>query len=640
MTDLHELLPAALRGLDEAQGGPLRDLLDLLGVPLAHLDEDLAQLHDDLFIETCAEWVVPYIGELVGHRPLRGPTSRLTSPRAEVARTIGYRRRKGTAAVLEQIARDITGRPARVVEAWQHLALTQHLLHLRPHVRHGLELRRPRDHAGPFATAAHTVDLRAHRPYNLPDITVFLWRLRALPLARVTPFALDRQRLVFSPLGDRVPLFHRPDPAHTGPVVAPAHVPAAISRRRLHDDPATYYGEGKSLVVHIDGAPVPLARVDAADLADDPADPSRWSRLARPGRIAIDPERGRLAVAADLLAPTSAIDVSFHVGAADELGGGQYERHLEGTADRVTDDPRDLAAHVAAMHGRGTLELRTSRTAPLAPQTLAVAAGQRLVVRAAARERPLLTTVGPLVLTGGEGSELVLDGLVLAGPLEVPADTGLRRLTFRHCTLVPGLSRTQDGRPAHPAAPSLRVLAPGLRLSFESCISGPVEVTPSAALACTRCVLDAGAASRPALGGGAVGLDRCTVIGSVRAESIDLVTNSLLLGPVVSVRRQTGCVRNSYVAPGSQTPRRHACLPGDGDDPLLLAPRFHALRYGHPHYALLRPDAPARLREAADDEAEPGVFHDLLLPLVEANLRTRLEEHLRLGLAADLAFVT
>ena len=36
---------------------------------------------------------------------------------AEVAHTIGYRRRKGTAAVLEQLARDVTGWPAaRVVE--------------------------------------------------------------------------------------------------------------------------------------------------------------------------------------------------------------------------------------------------------------------------------------------------------------------------------------------------------------------------------------------------------------------------------------------------------------------------------------------------------------------------------------------
>ncbi|MEZ4450432.1 MAG: hypothetical protein R3B09_13215 [Nannocystaceae bacterium] len=58
--------------------------------------------------------MVPHLGELVGHRPLRGPRwGRSGAPRAEVARTVGYRRRKGTVGVLEQIARDLSGRPAR-----------------------------------------------------------------------------------------------------------------------------------------------------------------------------------------------------------------------------------------------------------------------------------------------------------------------------------------------------------------------------------------------------------------------------------------------------------------------------------------------------------------------------------------------
>ena len=35
---------------------------------VAVLEDDLEQLYDDQFIETCAEWVVPYIGDLVGYR--------------------------------------------------------------------------------------------------------------------------------------------------------------------------------------------------------------------------------------------------------------------------------------------------------------------------------------------------------------------------------------------------------------------------------------------------------------------------------------------------------------------------------------------------------------------------------------------
>src|SRR4030095_4808406 len=50
------------------QRGPLNALLSLIAEQAAVLEDNLDQLYDDLFIETCAEWVVPYIGDLVGAR--------------------------------------------------------------------------------------------------------------------------------------------------------------------------------------------------------------------------------------------------------------------------------------------------------------------------------------------------------------------------------------------------------------------------------------------------------------------------------------------------------------------------------------------------------------------------------------------
>jgi hypothetical protein len=55
----------------------------------------------------------------------------VASPRAEVAHTIAFRRRKGTATMLEQLARDVTGWPARVVEYFQLLGWTQNMNHIR-----------------------------------------------------------------------------------------------------------------------------------------------------------------------------------------------------------------------------------------------------------------------------------------------------------------------------------------------------------------------------------------------------------------------------------------------------------------------------------------------------------------------------
>ena len=124
---LYQLLPAIYRNRDVETGGALQALIQVVAEQIALLEEDIAQLYDDQFIETCADWVVPYIGDLVGYRQLHGVTPQLSSPRAEVADTIGLRRAKGTAGALETLARDVTGWDAHVVEVSRRLARTQYM---------------------------------------------------------------------------------------------------------------------------------------------------------------------------------------------------------------------------------------------------------------------------------------------------------------------------------------------------------------------------------------------------------------------------------------------------------------------------------------------------------------------------------
>ena len=117
---LFDLLPAVYRlkdaSLAQSQNlsmGPLQSLLMLVEEQLAVLANDLDQLYDDQFIETCAPWVIPYIGGLIGYEPVHGIAPAVASPRAEVANTISFRRRKGTILVLEQLGSgcDRMGRP-------------------------------------------------------------------------------------------------------------------------------------------------------------------------------------------------------------------------------------------------------------------------------------------------------------------------------------------------------------------------------------------------------------------------------------------------------------------------------------------------------------------------------------------------
>ena len=217
---LYELLPALYRIADTQHDGQLRALLERITSQADALRNNTQQLWDDFFIETCQRWVVPYIGDLVGNIPLHDldPTAAastaqslftdLTGPdlrppgairtRADVAKTIYYRRRKGTPPMLEELARDVTGWGAHVVEFFTLLDWNQHLEHVRLDCPGCPDLRRvdvgDRE-GGPWDSIAHTVDVRRTNDldgwYNIPNIGFFLWRLAAYELTRVTPRAIS-----------------------------------------------------------------------------------------------------------------------------------------------------------------------------------------------------------------------------------------------------------------------------------------------------------------------------------------------------------------------------------------------------------------------------------------------------------------
>jgi hypothetical protein len=67
---LYELLPVAYRLRDADQGYPLRGLLGVITEQVNLVEADIAQLYENWFIETCQDWVVPYIGDLIGYTPV------------------------------------------------------------------------------------------------------------------------------------------------------------------------------------------------------------------------------------------------------------------------------------------------------------------------------------------------------------------------------------------------------------------------------------------------------------------------------------------------------------------------------------------------------------------------------------------
>src|SRR5215470_7302508 len=220
---LYNLLPAIHRVRDGEQGEPLRTLVGVFEEQLLALRADIDALYDDWFIETCAEWVVPYIGDLVGVRGLLPTSGAAFSQRGRVANALAQRRGKGTAAALEQLARDVTGWPARVVEFFELLATVQHVNHVRPSSPATANLReadRLELLDGPFEGAMRTAEVRhiasTRGKYNIPHLGIFLWRLQSYALTGATARAVaaaqppQQGRFTFNQLGLNRPLFNVP----------------------------------------------------------------------------------------------------------------------------------------------------------------------------------------------------------------------------------------------------------------------------------------------------------------------------------------------------------------------------------------------------------------------------------------------
>jgi hypothetical protein len=124
---LWQLLPGVYRNLDSGTAtvpGPLQELLNRIGAETATVRRSIDRLWENQSIETCDDWVVPYIGDLLATRLVSCLDAR--AQRLDVAKTIYYRRRAGTLGVLEELAADIAGRDARVVEFFRRLGRTRH----------------------------------------------------------------------------------------------------------------------------------------------------------------------------------------------------------------------------------------------------------------------------------------------------------------------------------------------------------------------------------------------------------------------------------------------------------------------------------------------------------------------------------
>jgi len=739
---LYQLLPAVYQIRDAERGYPLKALISVLAEQAKIIEDDIAHLYENWFIETCDEWLVPYIGDLLrvwGIYPDRERGG--ISQRAYIANSLRYRRRKGTATVLEQLALDITGWRARVVEFFQILCTTENYNHLRLRNHLTLDLRQTKELEllnTTFDSIAHTIDVRpiCNRCgwHNIPRIGIFLWRLQSYPVTKGTARAVTTPPdgcYTFNPLGCDAPLFNRPQTeTKITHLAEEINVPGLLRRRPLYDelearrqaevdgrtpeyiyfDDRTDTGKRPVLEIFTNGSndPIPADQIVICNLErwDKPNQTKTYKKIEedvitdiqeKQIKVAVDPVLGRLTFSDPV--GIEQVWVNYSYGFSGDIGGGPYNRRvsLSSVISREVTWQVGVSKEAAPVPGEIYSTLRDAIAAwnnwfPDHPNSVGVIAildshtykeslignyiikipekGQLLIVAAgwpevdvpgssSGEKQRILGAFDPVgrrphilgdISVKGEADEesetpgeLILDGILIEGTLNV-LKGNLGGLRISHCTVAPdkgGLSiKWFFGNDK-------------LKVNLFRSICGPITFNPKISkLHIDESIVDYGSSTTYeaiTCNTTDIELQRCTVFGSVNALTIR-ACNSIFTGIVRIERKQTGCIRFSYIPAGSETPRRFHCQPDlvldeaesseEAEIRNMIAPSFTSKDYRHYGYGQLDLRCPQAISTGAEDGSEMGVFSFLRQPQRIANLQTSLREYLRFGLRAGSIYVT
>jgi hypothetical protein len=690
LDDLFALLPALHRRRDQEQGaaligdppmsaadyGPLKSLLSVMLREGQIVAEDIAQLYDDHFIETCAPWLIPYIGALAGVRALEDIGDD-TAARAWVATTLALRKRKGTMAALEYGMRAATGWPVVAVEYWDRMATTQSLRRVRVvaggtvdlRARAALSRRGTAFDVGPRSVELGRIDQGMGR-WNLPNIGLHLYRMQSMPLGTaypgagnppvgaslghlVTPTHAGSPQYRFSAFRADQPLFQRPAVTQVdiSRRMAEADLPIPITRQMLVDDAARFVGQ--SFDIHVTTTAgtftVPQGVLTPANLASRPPQGGNevWSHAARPNQLLIDPQRGRfiLPTAAPYLG-VMAVHVRWHFGRAFAIGG--HERSAVQVPTLQSANPVTFAAST-------WVDAATLPGIVAGPGTLTLTrANARVELVAVENACPTVDLGGnTLIVDCADGATLLVSGLrFVNGRVSITGDDLSVRI--EDCTFA--------------AAGPVLELGAGQSVVLERSISSAILLHPDVQFTAIDSIIQADGLADTAISATGVGevvsLLRTTVLGRVICDAVGgrgddggpfdvampagpfagICDSIVMAAPapgdlsMAVTKIQAGCVRHSYVTPPARVPRRYRCLPdASGPD---VRPLFTSTDLHHPAYCQLLQQTPAALLTGGENGSEMGVGNGQRNAARMANLQQTLDEYVRFGSAAGAIFET
>ncbi len=738
-----EMIPASYRHEDGIADNPdvLRSIVAVVAEEVARVRRSHDQLWQDQNIEHSQDWAVPYIGDLLATRLLSALNPR--GRRIDVAKTIYYRRRKGTLGVLEELISDIAGWEGRVVESFQRLARTRHGLDpalpgdgsgtergydankligsitstpqggtadLR--VTHGQDLV-----GGAFDEYFYTPDFRRHKGqlgrYNIPKLAFHIYRLKDCPVLDSTPFRLDNRRYAFDPSGREVPLFsarqraadwHDWQPAQLWELPAPIscrllnHAKFVISNRLLNEledslgvsavataalgelrsqihpseakltemigflnqpeletaavsqfilKSALVENCGKqqlmpsSVAVYQNTSVIEPEITAAANLENWPvADPGK--------RLLIDPKRGVMQFFGSV---PNQLSSDYHYGIPLGIGAGTHDRsHIE-PIEPTTVIANGAPINAASLHIDGVTQVNDSKTHAFGGNKNQIT---DMSVFSANAQRPYLVLSRNWVLRPSNAGDanLYLDGLWfgcrgVARSIILRGAGDFEEVVIEHCSLDPGGSRAINGNIIQPV--SLIVECKVEKLIIRHSVIGRIEVRGPGfieEIEVSDSIIDV--AGHGELIGlpqpyaeqainapdATLNLNRSTVFGVINVNRL-WASNTLLLGSPSITDTQTGCFRFSAAPPTARLPKPYESHSIIDQNTLFISTLF-----GQPNYAQLSEAASSVLRLGGDNGADIGAFNDLVTPIKQNSLATKLDEYMPFGLVPLFIYET